>query len=100
MLCSACPYFLCQYTSSKHDVIDISTYFSPQNNITADNYNTAIMAVSIAVREAVKNEQEQTPENLAIVAAVFMTSAAIINNQISIEQSVRSLLLQVTYEVQ
>ena len=55
------------------------------------------MAVSIAVREAVKNEQEQTPENLAIVAAVFMMSAAIINNQISIEQSVRSLLLQVTY---
>ena len=82
---------------SKHAVIDIPTYFSPQNNITADNYNAAIMAVSIAVREAVNNEQKQTPENLAIVAAVFITSAAIVNNQISVEQAVCSLLLQVTY---
>jgi len=55
------------------------------------------MAVSIAEREAVNNEQEQTPENLGIVAAVFMKSAAIVNNQISVEQAVCSLLLQVTY---
>ena len=34
------------------------------------------------------NKQKQTPDNLADVAAVFMRSAAVINDQTSIERTV------------
>ena len=57
---------------------------------TADNNDEAISEVSTAVREAVTNKQEQTPDNLAVVAAVFMRSAAVINDQTSIERTVSS----------
>ena len=57
---------------------------------TADNNDEAISAVSTTVMEAVTNKQEQTPDNLAIVAAVFMRSAAVINDQTSIERTVSS----------
>ena len=68
-----------------------------QNSITTDNYNEATVAISTAVREAVTSEQEQTPDNLAIVAAVFMKSAAFINEQMSIEQTVSLLLLRAAF---
>ena len=47
----------------------------------------------MAVREAVTSEQEQTADNLAIVAAVFMKTAALINDQTSIERTVSWLFL-------
>ena len=57
----------------------------------------------MAVREAVTSEQEQTPDNLAIVAAVFMKTAAFIIDQTFIERTV-SLLFYVlhlfTHQVQ
>jgi len=64
---------------------------STQNKITTDNYDEAIVAIRMAVREAVTSEQEQTADNLAIVAAVFMKSAAFINNQASIVRTVSLL---------
>jgi len=45
------------------------------------------------VREAVTSEQEQTADNLAIVAGVFMKSAAFINDQTSIERTVSLLFV-------
>jgi len=66
---------------------------STQNKITTDNYDEAIVAIRMAVREAVTSEQEQTPDNLAIVAAVFMKSAAFINDQTSIERTVSLLFV-------
>ena len=61
--------------------------------ITTDNYDEATVAISMAVREAITSEQEQTTGSLPIVAAVFMKSAAFINEQTSIEQIVSLLLL-------
>ena len=66
---------------------------STQNNITVDNYDEAIVAISTAVREAVTSEQEQTADNLAVVAAVFMKSAAFINDRTSIERMVGLLFV-------
>ena len=66
---------------------------STQNKITTDNYDEAIVAISTAVREAITSEQEQTADNLAIVAAVFMKSAAFINDQTSIERTVSLLFV-------
>ena len=77
---------------------------STQNKITTDNYDEAIVAISTAVREAVTSEQEQTADNLAIVAAVLMKSAAFINDQTSIEWTVSLLFVYMqhlfTHQVQ
>jgi len=70
---------------------------STQNNITTDNYDEATVVISMAVREAVTSEQEQTADNLALVAAVFMKSAAFINNQTSIERTVSLLFICVAF---
>ena len=45
-----------------------------------------------AVRGATIGEQEQTTGNLAIITAVFASSAALVNNTVVIEDRVGSLL--------
>jgi len=70
---------------------------SSQDNLTTDNYNEATKAISTAVREAVNSKQKQTPDNLAIVADVFVKFAAFINNQTSIERTVNLLFLCATF---
>ena len=50
-----------------------------QDNITLGNYEEVLTSLSGAVRRAAINEQEQTTNNLAMVAAVFARSAALIN---------------------
>ena len=64
-----------------------------QDNITLDNYNQVLSNVSGAVRGAATNEQEQTTNNLTVVAAAFERSAAQLANQrTSIPNTVSSLL--------
>ena len=70
---------------------------STQDNLTTDNYNEATIAISTAVREAVNSKQKQTPDNLAIVADVFVKFAAFINNQTFIERTVNLLFLCATF---
>ena len=62
-------------------------------DITVDNYDEAIIAVSGAARGAAVNEQEQTTDNLAIVTAIFERSAALITNNTIIREAVSSSLL-------
>ena len=50
-----------------------------QANVTLDNYEEVLTSLSGAVRGAAINEQEQSTNNLAIVAATFERSAALIN---------------------
>ena len=50
-----------------------------QDNITLDNYEEVLANLTGAVRGAAINEQEQTTSNLAIVAAAFARSAALVN---------------------
>ena len=58
-------------------------------DITADNYDETITALNAAVRRAASNEQEQTADNLAIVADIFARSAAFVtNNTIIIREEV------------
>ena len=59
-----------------------------QDNIRLDNYDEFFMNL----RGATIGEQEQTIGNLAIVTAVFASSAALVNNTIVIEDRVGSLL--------
>ena len=59
-----------------------------QDNITLDNYDEVITSLSGAVRRAAINEQEQTTNNLAMVAAAFAKSAALINEMTIIPNTV------------
>lgn len=60
-------------------------------DITVDNYDEAVIAVSGAVRGAAANEQEQTTGNLAIVTDIFARFAALITTNITIRETVSSL---------
>ena len=53
-------------------------------DITVDNYDEAVTAVSGAVRGAATSEQELTTDNLAIVTATFARSAALLTNNVNI----------------
>ena len=66
-----------------------------QDNITLDNYDEVFINLRGAVRGATIGEQEQTTGNLAIVTAVFASSAALVNNTIVIEDRVGLLLFLV-----
>ena len=59
-----------------------------QDNITLDNYEEVLTILSGAVRGAAINEQEQTTNNLAMVAAAFAKSAALINEMTIIPNTV------------
>ena len=59
-----------------------------QDNITHDNYDEVLTILSGAVRGAAINEQEQTTNNLAMVAAAFAKSAALINEMTIIPNTV------------
>ena len=59
-----------------------------QDNITLGNYEEVLTSLSGAVRRAVINEQEQTTNNLAMVAAAFARSAALINEMTIIPSTV------------
>ena len=57
-----------------------------------DNYDEVLTSLSGAVRGAALSESEQTMGNLAIVAEVFGMSAALIDNNTTVEDEVLSLL--------
>ena len=59
-----------------------------QANITLDNYEGVLTSLSGAVRGAAINEQEQTTDNLAMVAAAFARSAALVNEMTIIPNTV------------
>ena len=59
-----------------------------QANITLDNYEEVLTNISGAVRGAAINEQEQTTDNLAMVAAAFARSAAVVNEMTIIPNTV------------
>ena len=62
-----------------------------QANITLDNYGEVLTSLSGAVRGAAINEQIQNTNNLAMVAAAFQRSAALINERTIITNAVSSL---------
>ena len=62
-----------------------------QANITLDNYGEVLTSLSGAVRGAAINEQIQNTNNLAMVAAVFQRSAALINERTIITNAVSLL---------
>ena len=62
-----------------------------QANITLDNYGEIFTSLSGAVRGAATSEQEQTPNNLAMVAATFEQSAALINEMTIVPNTVSSV---------
>ena len=62
-----------------------------QANITVDNYGEVLPSLSGAVRGADINEQIQNTNNLAMVAAVFQRSAALINERTIITNAVSLL---------
>ena len=72
----------------------------PQDNITVDNYEELITAVSGAVRGAATSEQEQTTDNLATVADIFARSAALVSNNTIIREEVSSFLLCLRFKYQ
>ena len=59
-----------------------------QDNITLDNYEEVLANLTGAVGGAAINEQEQTTSNLAIVAAAFARSAALVNEMTIIPDTV------------
>ena len=59
-----------------------------QANVTLDNYEEVLTSLSGAVRGAAINEQEQSTNNLAIVAATFERSAALINEMTIVPNTV------------
>ena len=67
------------------------THTHIQGTITLDNYNQVLSNVSGAVRGAATSEQEQTTNNLTVVAAAFERSAALANESV-IPNTVSSLL--------
>ena len=69
----------------------------PQDNITVDNYEELITAVSGAVRGAATSEQEQTTDNRATVADIFARSAALVSNNTIIREEVSSFLLYLRF---
>ena len=52
-----------------------------QDNITPDNYEEILVSLSEAVSGAAINDQVQTTSNLAVVAAAFLRSAALISER-------------------
>ena len=64
-----------------------------QNNVTLDNYEEVLTSLSGAVRGAAINEQVQSTNNLAIVAATFERSAALINEMTIVPNTVSSVTL-------
>ena len=70
-----------------------------QANITLDNYGEVLASLSGAVRGAAINEQEQTTDNLAMVAAAFARSAALVNEMTIIPNTVSFLNNQVSKHV-
>ena len=60
-------------------------------NVTLDNYEEVLTSISGAVRGAAINEQIQTTSNLAMVAATFESSAALISENTSIPNTVSSV---------
>ena len=59
-----------------------------QDNITLGNYEEVLTNLSEAVTGAAINEEQQTTSNLAIVAAAFSRSAALINEMTIIPNTV------------
>ena len=59
-----------------------------QDSITLGNYEEVLTRLSGAVRGAAINEQEQTTNNLAMAAAAFARSAALINEMTTIPNTV------------
>ena len=66
-----------------------------QDNITLGNYEEVFTILSGAVRGATINEQEQTTGNLAMVAAAFARSAALINELTVIPNTVSVCWLRI-----
>ena len=64
-----------------------------QNNVTLDNYEEVLTSLSGAVRGAAINEQVQSTNNLAMVAATFERSAALINEMTIVSNTVSSITL-------
>ena len=62
-----------------------------QANVTLDNYGEVLTSLSGAVRGAATNEQIQNTNNLAMVAATFERSAALINEMTVIQNTVSSV---------
>ena len=77
-----------------HDVHDVHAHphVHAQDDITLDNYDEVLKSLSGAVRGAAICGSKQTTSNLAITAAVFARSAALINTPNIIGDGVRSLL--------
>ena len=65
-----------------------STRTYMQDNITLGNYVEVLTNISGAVRGAAINEQQQTPDNLAMVTAAFARSAALVNEMTIIPNTV------------
>ena len=59
-----------------------------QDNITLGSYEEVLTILSGAVRRAAINEQEQTTNNLAVVAAAFARSEALMNEMTIIPNTV------------
>ena len=57
-------------------------------NVTLDNYEEVLTSLSGAVRGAAINEQQQSTNNLAMVAATFERSAALINEMTIVPNTV------------
>ena len=62
-----------------------------QANVTLDNYEEVLTSLSGAVRGAAINEQEQSTNNLAMVAATFERSAVLINEMTIVPNTVSSV---------
>ena len=68
-----------------------------QDIITFDNFEEVLQNLSGVVRGVAISEQLQTRSNLAVVAATFLRSVALINERTIISNAV-SLLLFCSYE--
>ena len=62
-----------------------------QDNVTLDNYGEILTSLSRAVRGAAINERIQNTNNLAMVAATFERSAALINEMTAVPNTVSSV---------
>ena len=62
-----------------------------QDNVTLDNYGEILTSLSGAVRSAAINERIQNTNNLAMVAATFERSAALINEMTVVPNTVSSV---------
>ena len=66
-------------------------YTHIQDSITLYNYIQVLSTISGAVRGAATNERIQTTNNLAMVAATFERSAALINEMTAVPNTVSSV---------